>query len=1305
MVEEITVITPVEINFHTWPNLHETTELTVNEVTQQSGDEVTSPDWLREADESIPFSEIDLTEVSELEREFYQNLKKIEVPDLTNEQEEILKTMLWYNRIAFSLHPEDIGSVADLILHLRMKDDTPVQKTYNSIPRPLYPEVREHIMGMLHRGWIQRSESEWASPIVLAAKKSGGFRLCCDYRAINNQTIKDKHPIPKVNDTLENLMGAKYFSTLDFSRAYYQGYLSPESRNRSAFVTPFGFFEWIRIPFGLSNAVPVFQRYMENLLSEYRDTFATPYLDDTIVFSKTIEEHIEHLRKILKLFISRGLKLNLTKCSLFRIQVKYLGRIVTKDGYKMDERNILSVTALRDRTFNNTNDIRKLMGILGFHRRSIPNFARLAKPITDLLVEQPSPATKLNNKKKKGTGYIKRKIEWKTEQQEALNILIELATSQPLLGYPDYSRPFYLNIDASGTGLGCMLYQKYDETYKVIAYGSRTLRPAERNYHSTKLEFLGLYWSVTKHFKNYLAYANEVHIYTDNNPLSFIMQISKPNVTIQRWISELAEYTFQLHYKPGVENGEADGLSRLPIDVEKYAEQCTESTTMDVFQQQVASVQLASVKDGETSGDEAEDVIEEEELEDDENDIITDIPDNAIETWDLKSEQEEDSMIKPVRDFMEGKSNTEPLSTESKLLLREKNRLYIDENGVLRRKYKGLNQVILPLKRRDDIYRLLHCEMGHMGANRVSQLAKLRVFWPHMDKEIQEFAQKKCWCLTQRITRQQAVAPMIPILASRPMEIVGYDYLHLEKSTSGQEYILVIVDHFTRYAQAYATSTKRASAAAKVLYNDFFLRFGFPSRVLTDQGREFQNTMFQHLEKYVGIIKSRTTPYHPETNGLVERHNGTLLHMLRTLPEKEKGQWPAKLNKMMFSYNSTQHSSTGFTPFRLMFGREAVLPIDWLLDNKIPRAPEMTRTYDKLSSDWVKQMTEVHQQAKRNSEKSKAYNVDLWKRKKESQALAVGDRVLVKNRREIGGPGKLRARFEQEIYEVLERKANGVVYVVRKMADKKGEKRTLHRNFLLPCGLLESNGQRVGGRPSSQKDGPTPKRKAKAPEIASDSEESEDEEWQLDKQMREDNSTIIIESSEDVDASEDVVDSEDATGANNDSTAEPVASDPETLIADEAESYDESSTSIQVEEETAETNTEPVSAESGPEDQPESATEEKSSSSDQSDGETTETFVKRGGLRSQGRVLDWNREMGGEQVVVESQVVNSKLVNEVSPKCQGEGSTSIFTIESDDEFIVIENEVDGEGSSSQIDDPTPESGWKQRWKGWLKLDK
>ena len=764
---------------------------------------------------------------------------------------------------------------------------------------------------------------------------------------------------------------------------------------------------------------------------------------------------------------------------------------------------------------------------------------------------------------------------------------------------------------------------------------------------------------------------------------------------------------FELHYKPGVENGEADGLSRLPFDVEKCVEQCTESATMDVFQQQVASVQLASVMDEETSGDEDQDENEEEDLEEDKDDIIIDIPDNAIETWDLKSEQEEASMIKPVQDIMEGESNTEPLSTESKLLLRERNRLYIDESGVLRRKYKGLNQVILPLKRRNDIYRLLHCEMGHMGANRVSQLAKMRVFWPHMDKEIQEFAQKKCWCLTQRITRQQAVAPMIPILASRPMEIIGYDYLHLEKSTSGPEYILVIVDHFTRYAQAYATSTKRASAAAKVLYNDFFLRFGFPSRVLTDQGREFQNSMFQNLEKYVGIIKSRTTPYHPETNGLVERHNGTLLHMLRTLPEEEKGQWPSKLHKMMFSYNSTQHSSTGFTPFRLMFGREAVLPIDWLLDNKIPRAPEMTRTYDKLASDWVKQMTEVHQQAKQNSEKSKAYNVDLWKRKKKSQTLAVGDRVLVKNRREIGGPGKLRARFEQEIYEVLlERKDNGVVYVVRKIADKKGEKRTLHRNFLLPCGLLESDDQRVGEGPSSQKDGPTPKRKAKAPEIASDSEGSEDEEWQLDKQTREDDSTIIIESSEDVNTPEEVEDSEDATGVNNDSTAEPVASDPETFVADEADPDEEPSTSVQAEEDAAETPTEPVSAESESDDQPESAAEENSSSSDHSDGETMETFVKRSGLRSQGRVLDWNREMGGEQVVVESQASSSQVVNEVSPKCQGEGSTSIFTIESDsDEFVVIESKVEGEGSSSQIDGPTPELGWKQRWKGWLKLDK
>ena len=193
-----------------------------------------------------------------------------------------------------------------------------------------------------------------------------------------------------------------------------------------------------------------------------------------------------------------------------------------------------------------------------------------------------------------------------------------------------------------------------------------------------------------------------------------------------------------------------------------------------------------------------------------------------------------------------------------------------------------------------------------------------------------------------------------------PMELVAIDYLHLDKSSSGYEYVLLLVDHFTRFAQAYATKNKSASAAAKHLYNDFILRFGLPSKILHDQGKEFENNLFTNLEKFTGITKLRTTPYHPQSNGSVERMNSTLLQMLRTLPESQKSKWPEKLNKLTFAYNSTKHSSTGFSPHFLLFGHEPRLPLDLCLE-QCPQDTLPGKNYSKFVEEWEDQMREAYQ--------------------------------------------------------------------------------------------------------------------------------------------------------------------------------------------------------------------------------------------------------------------------------------------------------------------------------------------------------
>ena len=1002
---------------------------------------------------SVTFGAISQGDLSHEDRSFYQLVAGMEFSELDTEECELAKTMLWEERNAFGRHPDDIGSVPELQLDLQTTDETPVQRNYNSIPKPLYKDVKNHIQILLDKKWIQKSRSPWSSPIVIAKKKDGGIRLCCDFRLLNKKTIPDKHPLPRIQESLDHLQGSKFFSVLDMSRAYYQGYLKEEVRKKTAFVTPWGFYEWVRIPFGLSNAVPVFQRFMEETLEDYRDEFAIPYLDDTIVHSCQVVEHIQHIRRVLRKFQSKGLKLNAQKCHMFKKEVVYLGRRVSEDGYVMDEDSIAAVRDLTKKNFSTVGEVRQLLGLLSYHRRHVQDFATIAKPLTDLLLCQEPTVKVMKDGKTTNVVPSKSKIMWEQQHQEALEKLVHLVTTAPILAYPDYEKEFFIHTDASAHGLGAILYQKHGEANRVVAYASRTLKPSEKNYHSSKLEFLAMKWAVTDKFRPYLAYADQFKVFTDNNPLLFVMGLNKPNATVQRWISELAEYGFTIHYRPGLVNKDADCLSRLPLEIDQYKELCKEKISLNTFEELVAALQ---VKEGEESHHSATY----------HHFTPNQSPEACVASLavgagidpiiNIKQDQLQDPYIGPVIEIMEGREapQRERLSNMSKLLLKERKRLNFDPDGVLRRKCQTVNQIVLPLKHRDLIYKSLHDDMGHLGPERVLQLARCRVFWPRMQADVEEYTQKRCRCLIQKKTRQQHVAPLVSIHSSAPMELVAIDFLHLEKSSGGYEYILLIVDHFTRYAQAFPTKNKSALTAAKRLFDDFILRFGLPTRIMHDQGREFENKLFTELEQFCGMVKSRTTPYHPQTNGTCERMNSTLLQMLRTLSESDKPRWHEHVNKLVSAYNATAHSSTGYSPHFLLFGREPVLPLDLVLTPLPKDGEKVGKSYERFVDEWEEQMSEAYRIAREKCEKVKKYSEEHWKKRRIATRLEPGDKVLVRNKREQGGPGKLRSCWEKDVFVVEGRKDDGVVYEVVN-SSKKTDRRTLHRNMLLPCEMME----------------------------------------------------------------------------------------------------------------------------------------------------------------------------------------------------------------------------------------------------------
>ena len=944
----------------------------------------------------------------------------VEISDrVTPKQREKIRTMLREESAVFMQNEDDIGYIDNLEMNINLEDNTPVQRQYYSIAKPLYPEVKAYIEDLLNRDWIQHSESAYSSPVVIVRKKCGSMRLCVDYRELNKKTHHDRYPLPRVQEMIDGLAGMKWFTTLDLGKAYHQGRVSPESQHKTAFILPFGLYEWRRIPFGLMNAPAAFQRAMENCLRGLLDEICSPYLDDTIVYSKNFDSHLDHVRKVLRRLGEHGVKLNPKKCKLFCNEVSYLGRIISEEGYRMDPKNVEPVLALKKLRPKNVTEVRRLVGLLSVYRRFVPHFARRAKCLYDLL-------------KQEGGGQVSktRLVEWTEEHQKITEELIDIITSFKVMAYPEFDKPFILHTDASYDGLGAVLYQEQGEDLKVIAYASRSLSPAEQNYHSNKLEFLCLKWAVCEQFRDYLYYAKSFTAITDNNPLTHILTTPRLNATSQRWVSDLADFKFDIRYRPGKYNLDADALSRFPLLVEFDNHVDNEEVNAILSSTHSINNQCISVS----------------------CDMLTAMEEVSCNTipWTLEEIEKEQGLDPVISNVLEGvrvgqRPSSKDMNPSQRILLNSWNKLHLVDN-VLYRKTSAGNQLVLPSKYKSMVLHELHDDMGHVCSDKVLALVRARFFWPYMKKEIELYTQEQCSCVKQKKPNVQHKETITSIQTSSPFELLSLDFVHLETASGGYEYILVLIDHFTRFAVCYPTRNKAGKTAADLLFNDFSLRYGFPHKILHDQGREFENHLFTQLEKLSGTKKCRTTPYHPQTNGKCERFNRTILGMLRTLGENEKSKWNKHLQKLVHAHNSTVSSSTGYSPFFLLYGREPRLPIDTLFEKTAIKGSNDYRVY---VDNWQKAMKSAYEIAALHSEKAARRNENYYNRKARSAILSVGDRVLVKNVREKGGPGKLRSFWEERVYRVIERKGEGPVYVIE--PERGGEKRTIHRNLLFHC--------------------------------------------------------------------------------------------------------------------------------------------------------------------------------------------------------------------------------------------------------------
>ena len=445
-------------------------------------------------------------------------LEKLDLSGLEawpQEQAEQARSLLKEYHDIFSLEKRDMGHTNTTKHKIVLKDPEtpPFKERFRRILPPQLDEVREHLKLMLDAGVIRPSNSPWCNAVVLVRKKDGSLRFCIDFRKLNSLTVKDSHPLPRICETLESLAGAAHFSTFDMNSGFWQVPMDEGSKQYTAFTLgSMGLYECESMPFGLCNAPPAFQRLMQNCLGKLNLTYCLIYLDDVIVFSDTPDEHLRRMCVVFDRLREHGLKLKPSKCEVFKSEINYLAHHVSWKGVLPLKKNLESIAQCPPP--DTYTKVKSFVGLVGPYRHFIKGFAKIAAHLYDL--------TSGDNKDKKSEH-----VDLPPEAREAFDCLKAACLQAPILSFPDFNKPFLLEMYASGRGLGAVLSQKQaDGRYHPITYASRVMNETEQRYHSNKQEFLALKWAVTEQFHEYLSpygkNQNEFLVRTDNNLLTYI---------------------------------------------------------------------------------------------------------------------------------------------------------------------------------------------------------------------------------------------------------------------------------------------------------------------------------------------------------------------------------------------------------------------------------------------------------------------------------------------------------------------------------------------------------------------------------------------------------------------------------------------------------------------------------------------------------------------------------------------------------------------------------------------------------------